>query len=301
MTQQQTQWPTGNLPDRTDVPFPYLVVRTAIREWLLEDLGTGDVTTQVVVPPGMRGRAEIVAREPGVLCGLPVVAAVFAELDRAVLVDPLLRDGDQLVPGVPVARVVGPLHSILAGERLALNLLQRLSGIATLTRRFVEAVAGTGAVILDTRKTTPGLRALEKYAVRVGGGRNHRFGLFDGILIKDNHMRAVGSVAEAVRRARERAPHPLAIEVEVTTLAELDEALAAGADWILLDNMDLATMREAVNRVAGRAKLEASGGVTLERVRAIAETGVDAISVGALTHSARALDIALEIVHIEAD
>ncbi|MCX2726282.1 carboxylating nicotinate-nucleotide diphosphorylase [Thermomicrobium sp. 4228-Ro] len=285
----------------TALGVPRTVLREWVRSWLLEDVGTGDVTTQAIVSPDVRGQAEIVAREAGVLCGLPLVELVFHEVDDELDCTALVREGASVAAGTVVARIAGRLASILTGERLALNLLQRLSGIATTTRRFVEAIEGTGAVILDTRKTTPGLRALEKYAVRVGGGRNHRFGLFDGVLIKDNHIRAVGSVGDAVRRARERAPHPLAIEVEVTTLDELEEALEAGADWILLDNMDLETMREAVRRVAGRARLEASGGVTLERVRAIAETGVDAISVGALTHSVRALDIALEIVAIDSD
>ncbi|MCX7622611.1 MAG: carboxylating nicotinate-nucleotide diphosphorylase [Thermomicrobium sp.] len=279
--------------------LPTGILRELVRSWLLEDLGHGDVTTRAVVPPDARGRAELVFREAGVVCGLPLVALVFEEVDPELVFTPFSREGALVQPGEVVAGLAGRLTSILAGERLALNLLQRLSGIATLTRRFVEAVAGTGAVILDTRKTTPGLRALEKYAVRVGGGRNHRFGLFDGVLIKDNHIRAAGSVSEAVRRARAQVPHPLLIEVEVTTLAEVEEALAAGADWILLDNMDVETIRAAVARVGGRAKLEVSGGVTLERVRAIAETGVDAISVGALTHSARALDIALEVVPLD--
>ncbi len=282
-----------------DIGFPLFTLREQIRRWLAEDLGHRDITTSLVVDPGACGTAEIVARQDGLLCGLPVVRMVFEELDPTLHLEPGVAEGARIEPGQTVARLAGQLGCILSGERLALNLLQRLSGIATATRAFVEAVAGTGVAILDTRKTTPGLRALEKYAVRVGGGRNHRFGLFDGILIKDNHVRAAGGVAQAVRRARARAPHSLAIEVEVTTLEELEEALAAGADWILLDNMDLEIMREAVRRAAGRAKLEASGGVTLERVRAIAETGVDAVSVGALTHSARALDLSLEIVRIE--
>lgn len=282
-----------------DFGVPLFTLREQIRRWLAEDLGHGDITTSLVVNPNARGTSEIVAREHGLLCGLPVARMVFEELDPALHLEPCVAEGATIEPGQTVARLAGRLGSILSGERLALNLLQRLSGVATATRAFVEAVEGTGVAILDTRKTTPGLRALEKYAVRVGGGRNHRFGLFDGILIKDNHIRAAGGVAEAVRRARARAPHSLAIEVEVTTLEELEEALAAGADWILLDNMDLETIREAVQRTTGRAKLEASGGVTLERVRAIAETGVDAVSVGALTHSVRALDLSLEIVRME--
>jgi nicotinate-nucleotide pyrophosphorylase (carboxylating) len=283
----------------SDFGVSLFTLREQIRRWLAEDLGHDDITTSLVVDPNARGTSEIVAREHGLLCGLPVVRIVFEELDPTLHLEPCVAEGATIEPGQTVARLAGRLGSILSGERLALNLLQRLSGIATATRAFVEAVEGTGVAILDTRKTTPGLRALEKYAVRVGGGRNHRFGLFDGILIKDNHIRAAGGVAEAVRRARARAPHLLAIEVEVTTLEELEEALAAGADWILLDNMDLEMMREAVRRTTGRAKLEASGGVTLERVRAIAETGVDAVSVGALTHSVRALDVSLEIVRME--
>lgn len=286
-------------PQLTEIGPPVHALREMVRRWLDEDVGEGDLTSRLVVPPHREGTGEFVARESGVLCGLPLAELVFSELDANCTFVPLVPEGACIAAGQAVARVAGPLRSILSGERLALNLLQRLSGIATLTRAFVEAVAGTHAVILDTRKTTPGLRALEKYAVRVGGGRNHRFGLFDGILIKDNHIRAAGGIAEAVRRARAGAPHTVVIEVEVTTLAELEEALAAGADWILLDNMDSATMREAVRRVAGRARLEASGGVTLERVREIAETGVDALSVGALTHSARALNLSLELVAIE--
>lgn len=267
----------------------------ALDLWLLEDLGGGDLTSTLLIPEDQKGRGVILAKEEGVLAGLEVAQAVFHRVDGRIAFTPLARDGDPLLPGLEVARLEGPLRGILAGERLALNLLQRLSGIATLTRRYVEAVRGTQAIILDTRKTTPGLRALEKYAVRVGGGRNHRFGLFDGILIKDNHIRAVGGVQEAVRRARSQAPHYLKVEVEVTSIEELEEALEAGAELILLDNMDLETLKEAVGRAKGRALLEASGRMSLERVREVAETGVDYISVGALTHSARALDLSLEL------
>ncbi|MGQ9753879.1 MAG: carboxylating nicotinate-nucleotide diphosphorylase [Thermaceae bacterium] len=263
--------------------------------WLLEDLGQGDLTSALLIPEDQRGQGVILAKEEGVLAGIWVAQRVFHRVDAGIAFTPLIKDGDPLLPGLEVARLEGPLRGILAGERLALNLLQRLSGIATLTRRYVEAVRGTGAVILDTRKTTPGLRALEKYAVRVGGGRNHRYGLFDGILIKDNHIRAVGSVKEAVRRAKAGAPHYLKVEVEVTTLEELEEALEAGAEVILLDNMDLETLRVAVQRAKGRAVLEASGRMSLERVRAVAEAGVEYISVGALTHSAVALDLSLEL------
>jgi nicotinate-nucleotide pyrophosphorylase (carboxylating) len=260
---------------------------------LAEDVATGDVTTEATVPAGAVGSAVLLVEEPGVVCGLAAAEAVFHELDPGVRFEALVADGDVLETPGPVATVTGPLRAILTGERTALNLLGRLSGIATLTRRYVDAVAGTGAAILDTRKTTPGLRALEKHAVACGGGRNHRFGLADGVLIKDNHLRAAGSVGEAVRRVR--AATALPVEVECDTLAQVAEALEAGVEAILLDNMTLDELRAAVELVAGRARLEASGGVTLDTVRAIAETGVDEISVGALTHSARSLDVSLEL------
>jgi nicotinate-nucleotide pyrophosphorylase (carboxylating) len=268
----------------------------ALRAWLLEDLGHGDLTTTLLVPEGLEGEAVILAKEEGVVAGLPVAGRVFALAEPRLAFTPLVAEGALVARGQEVARVAGPLRGILAGERLALNLLQRLSGIATLTRAYVEALKGTKAQVLDTRKTTPGLRALEKYAVRVGGGRNHRFGLFDGVLIKENHIRAAGGVREAVRRARAGGPHYLKVEVEVTSLAELEEALEAGADLILLDNFPLEAIREAVRRVAGRVPLEASGNMTLERARQVAEVGVDYVSVGALTHSARALDLSLLVI-----
>ncbi len=266
-----------------------------VRDALAEDLGSGDLTSQGVIEAESRCRAEIVAKERGVICGLAAAEAVFRALDPEVEFRALVQDGDLVRrPPAVVAEVEGPARAVLAGERTALNLLGRLSGIATLTRRFVEAVEGTGAVILDTRKTTPGLRALEKYAVLCGGARNHRFGLDDGILIKDNHIRLVGGIRAAVERMR-RAGTELPIEVEAETLDDVVEALEAGADAILLDNMAPEELRRAVALVAGRAKLEASGGVSLETVRAVAETGVDFISVGALTHSAPALDFSLEV------
>ena len=268
----------------------------ALTAWLREDLGQGDLTSLLVVPEDIEGEAVILAKEGGVLAGLWVAERVFALADPRTAFAPLVAEGARVAEGTEVARVRGPLRGILAGERLALNLLQRLSGIATLTRAYVEALAGTKAQILDTRKTTPGLRALEKYAVRVGGGRNHRYGLFDGILIKENHVRAAGGVGEAVRRAKARAPHYLKVEVEVRDLAELEEALEAGADLILLDNFPLEALREAVRRVGGRVPLEASGNMTLERAKAAAEAGVDYVSVGALTHSAKALDLSLLVV-----
>jgi len=264
--------------------------------WLAEDLGQGDLTSALVVEERLWGEAVIVSKAEGVIAGLPVAGRVFHLADPGVRFTAKVAEGSPVVPGAEVARLEGPLRGILAGERLALNLLQRLSGIATLTRAYVEALRGTKAQVLDTRKTTPGLRDLEKYAVRVGGGRNHRFGLFDGILLKENHIRAAGGVREAVRRAKEGAPHYLKVEVEVTSLEELEEALAAGADLILLDNFSPEAIREAVRRVAGRVPLEASGNMTLERARMAAEAGVDYVSVGALTHSAKALDLSLLVV-----
>ncbi|WP_205387541.1 carboxylating nicotinate-nucleotide diphosphorylase [Thermus caldifontis] len=273
-----------------------MVPLETLRAWLLEDLGHRDLTTALTVPEDLTGQAVIVAKEEGVIAGLPIAQEVFSLADARIAFTPLLQEGERARLGQEVARLEGPLRGILAGERLALNLLQRLSGIATLTRAYVEALAGTKAQVLDTRKTTPGLRALEKYAVRVGGGKNHRFGLFDGILIKENHIRAAGGVAEAVRRAKAHAPHYLKVEVEVTNLAELEEALEAGADLILLDNFPLEDLQEAVRRAGGRVPLEASGNMTLERARAAAQAGVEYVSVGALTHSAKALDLSLLVV-----
>ncbi|MDP9363020.1 MAG: carboxylating nicotinate-nucleotide diphosphorylase [Chloroflexota bacterium] len=264
---------------------------------LAEDLGTGDVTTRATIAPDVQATGTIVAKAAGVVSGLPVAAAVFARVDPAIEVRHLTADGERVEAGNVLVDVAGPAAGLLAAERVALNFLQRLSGVATATARYVEAVAGTGARIVDTRKTTPGMRALEKAAVRHGGGHNHRVGLADGVLIKDNHLAALpgpDAVARAVRLAREHAPHTLRIEVEVTTLGELHQALAAGADVVLLDNMEPSLLREAVAVTAGRALLEASGGVTLATVRAVAETGVDLVSVGALTHSAPALDISLD-------
>jgi nicotinate-nucleotide pyrophosphorylase (carboxylating) len=260
-----------------------------VSAWVAEDVGDGDLTSLAVVDEGAICEAELWLKEPGVVCGLEAAAAVFEELGARL--EPLVAEGDPVEPGL-VARVSGPARAVLTGERLALNLVGRLSGIATSTRRYVDAVAGTGAEILDTRKTTPGLRALEKHAVRCGGGRNHRLGLYDGILIKDNHLRVAGSLTEAIRRAQ---GHGVPVEVECDTLDQVEEALAAGADRILLDNMPPATLARAVALAEGRAELEASGGVTLDTVRSIAETGVDFVSVGALTHSSRSLDVSLEV------
>ncbi len=261
-----------------------------IRSWLAEDVGAGDVTSEAVIDEDAVCAARIVVKEPGVVCGLEVAAAVFEALGARL--EPLAADGDRVEPG-EVARVEGPAGGVLSAERLALNLLGRLSGIATLTRRYVDAIEGTDATILDTRKTTPGLRELEKQAVRCGGGTNHRLGLHDGVLIKDNHLRLVASIGQAVARARTTG---LPVEVECDTLDQVAEALEAGADRVLLDNMSTDQLRAAVALVDGRAETEASGGITLENVRSVAETGVDFISVGALTHSARALDVSLEVL-----
>jgi nicotinate-nucleotide pyrophosphorylase (carboxylating) len=260
---------------------------------LAEDIGAGDVTTEATVAADAVGAAAILVKEPGVVCGLRAVEATFRALDPEVGFEAFVQDGDTVEAPAVVARVTGSQRAILTGERVALNLLARLSGIATLTRSYVEAVAGTGAAVLDTRKTTPGLRALEKHAVAAGGGRNHRFGLDDAVLIKDNHLRAAGSIAEAVEQVRKASDLP--VEVECDSLDQVREALAAGVDAILLDNMTPDELREAVQLAGGRARLEASGGVTLETIRAVAESGVDEISVGALTHSARALDVSLEL------
>jgi nicotinate-nucleotide pyrophosphorylase (carboxylating) len=264
-----------------------------IRQALREDIGMGDLTTMATVEPGTTARAELVAKEDFVLAGLTVARQVFKTLDQTIAFEMLTADGRPVRRGEVIAWLKGDAALLLQGERVALNLLQRLSGIATQTGRFVAEVRGTNARILDTRKTTPGLRLLEKYAVRMGGGRNHRFSLADGVLIKENHIAAAGSLTAAVHRAKERVPHTLRIEVETRDLDEVAEALAAGAEIILLDNMDNDTLRQAVQLVDGRAQTEASGGVNLETVRAIAETGVDFISVGALTHSVRAVDISM--------
>jgi nicotinate-nucleotide pyrophosphorylase (carboxylating) len=261
---------------------------------LAEDVGPGDVTTLATVPPDAAGRAVFMAKDSGVLAGMVVLRRVYSQIDPWVEVDERAADGDRLSPGSTIAVVSGPAPSLLTGERVALNFLQHLSGIATRTARFVRLLEGTGARIVDTRKTAPGMRALAKYAVRLGGGYNHRFGLFDGVLIKDNHIRAAGGIRAAVERARALVPHMLRIEVETETLEQVREALDAGADVVMLDNMDLDRMRQAVDLCRGRALTEASGGVNEQTVRSIAETGVDLISVGAVTHSVTALDISLD-------
>jgi nicotinate-nucleotide pyrophosphorylase (carboxylating) len=294
--------------------FNAFALRELIARALEEDIGSGDVTTEAICEPDQMGRAVIRTKEPCVVAGVPVAQLVFETLDSQIEFTPRVRDGERLSAHQTVAEINGRLRAILMGERTALNFLQRLSGIATMTARYVEAVQDFSVKILDTRKTAPGLRILDKYAVRVGGGQNHRLGLFDGVLIKTNHIRAAGGIAKAVERARRLAPTTLKIEVEVKDLTELQEALEAGADIIMLDNMSLEEMRRAatiaredltpgpspsrrgVPKVRRGFLLEASGGVTLENVREIAATGVDFISVGALTHSVKAVDMHLEVL-----
>ena len=274
-------------------------VTALIDRALAEDRTSHDVTTDTLIPPGMPGVATLTAKSPGVLAGGEVARAVFLRADANLRVVLLMEDGAALQPGDAIGRVEGPVGGILRAERCALNFLQHMSGIATETARYAAAVAGTGAAIVDTRKTVPGLRTLQKYAVRVGGGRNHRMDLADGVLIKDNHIAALraqeAGLAEIVRRAKAGAPHTLKVEIEVESMEEAREAVEARADVILLDNMPPEEMRRVVEMIGGRAVVEASGGITLESVREVAETGVDMISVGALTHSVTALNISLDL------
>jgi nicotinate-nucleotide pyrophosphorylase (carboxylating) len=277
---------------------PLDVLREVVRRTLSEDMPWGDITTETLVREETEAIGRFIAREDGIIAGLDVAALVFEELDATVEFFPATEDGAAVEADECMAEVRGSARAILKGERSALNLLQRMSGIATATARYVDAVAGTNATIVDTRKTVPGLRALDKYAVRCGGGTNHRFSLSDGVLVKDNHLAALGGTArlpEALQHARRRIPHTARVEVEVDRLDQIEAALRGGADIILLDNMPPAQLREAVDIINGRALTEASGGITLESVRAVAESGVDLISVGALTHSVRALDIALDV------
>jgi len=269
-------------------------LKKLVEQALAEDLGTGDVTSEATIPPDLSSTAAMIAKQDLVLAGLDVARKVFHQLDPSILFSANTKDGDRIVKGTEIARLAGNTRKLLAGERVALNLLQHLSGIATLTAAYVEKVKGLTIEVLDTRKTLPGLRLLEKYAVRMGGGKNHRMGLYDMVLIKDNHIKAAGGIVSAVARAKTKAG-PLRIEVEVKTLEEVREALMAKADIIMLDNMSIGMMREAVNLIDHQAHVEASGNVTLDTVRAIAETGVDYISVGSLTHSAPAADISMKI------
>ena len=268
-------------------------IERIVRAALVEDIGLGDVTTEVTVVRDTVARAELVAKEDFTLAGLDVAAEVFRILDPEVSFEKIFSDGHSVRKGEVIAWLKGKASILLQGERVALNLLQRMSGIASLTAKYVSEVAGTNTIIVDTRKTVPGLRALDKYSVRMGGGRNHRIGLFDGVLIKENHIAAAGGITSAIERAKQKLPHTLKIEIETRDLTEVAEALQAGADIIMLDNMSLVEMRQGVDLIAGKALVEASGGVNLECVRDIAETGVDIISVGALTHSVTATDISM--------
>lgn len=273
-------------------------VRAQIRAWLAEDIGSGDITSWATIPAGSQSKAVIHVKEPGILAGIPIARLVFEVVDAALEFRPLRADGGAVTKGDVIAEVEGSTHSILTGERLALNLMQRLSGIATKTRAFVDALDGLSTRLVDTRKTTPGHRMLEKYAVRVGGGFNHRFGLYDAVMIKDNHIKGSGGITGAVQAARHAIPHTMKIEVETESLAQVEEAIACGADIIMLDNMPHDRMREASAMIKARAPhviVEASGNVRLDTVRGIAECGVDVISVGGLTYSFQSLDISLDL------
>jgi len=271
-------------------------IRDIIEAALAEDIGTGDITTQATVSPKKKGRAQAVAKDDFVIAGIDVFAETFQLLDKSIKVNKLIDDGYRAKRGDIIAEVLGSLSNILQAERVALNLFQRMSGIATLTSKYVKAVRGSKAKILDTRKTMPGLRVLDKMAVRIGGGCNHRTGLYDGVLIKDNHIEASGGITAAVKAQRKRLPHTLKIEVETKNIKEVKEALNCGVDIIMLDNMTVPAMKKAVDYVAGRAILEASGNVNLQSVSEIAATGVDLISIGELTHSVQAADISLKVI-----
>ena len=281
------------------VQLPEKEVDAVIDVALNEDTGHGDVTSEALIPPALAGKAEVLVKEKGVLAGIEIAARVFHRVDPLLKIDILIKDGTAIKPGDIAATIVGSVTGVLKAERTALNFLQRLSGIASLTAQYVAEISGFDAKIVDTRKTTPGLRRLEKYAVRVGGGQNHRMHLGDAVLIKDNHiaaLRAMGmGLKDIVAKARKNAPSGITIEIEVTGAREAVDALKAGADIIMLDNMSVNEMKQVVNMVAGKAKLEASGGITLTNVRQVAMTGVDIISIGALTHSYKALDISLEM------
>jgi len=278
------------------MPLNWQQIDEIIERALEEDIGSGDLTTNALVSEDMQAKAVIFVKQEGVIAGLPVAERVFKRLDEELHWGAKRQDGERISSGQIVAEIDGNLRAILMGERVALNFLQRMSGIATLTAKFVDAVRGLPVKVLDTRKTAPGLRILDKYAAKVGGGFNHRFGLYDGALIKENHIKAAGGIAKAVREVRQRVPPTVKIEVEATNLKEVEEALQAGADIIMLDNMSIKEIEKAVRFIDRRALVEASGGVTLENVREIAATGVDFISVGALTHSVKALDLSLEVL-----
>lgn len=273
-------------------------IRKSIRLWLEEDIGTGDITTLATIPLDHQSKGIIHVKEDGIVAGIPAARAVFAEVDPNLRFEPKVEEGASIIKGTLLATVVGSTRSILLGERLSLNLLQRMSGIATRTKQYVDALEGLPTRLVDTRKTTPGHRMLEKYAVRVGGGHNHRFGLYDAVMIKDNHIKGAGGILQAVQSARQQIPHTMKIEVEVEGFDQLHQALQAGADIIMLDNMDLASMKQAVLLIREKAPhvvVEASGNVTLQTIKSIGETGVDVISVGRLTYSVAALDISLDL------
>lgn len=290
MFEKESDWTIGGPAVET--------VREHIRHWLAEDIGSGDITTMATVPQGHTSRGIIHAKQSGILAGLPLARLVFEVVDKSLKVITQTADGERVARGTVLAVVEGSTHSILTGERLALNLLQRLSGIATKTNEYVSAAEGQAVRIADTRKTTPGHRTLEKYAVRVGGGANHRYGLYDAVMIKDNHIKAAGGITAAVHAAKSRIPHTMMIEVEAETLSQAKEAVHAGAHIVMLDNMSAEAMLEAVaalRLLAPHIVLEASGGITPERVAEVARSGVDIISVGGLTHSFHALDISLDL------
>lgn len=283
------EWTTGGYDE---------ALRSQIRSWLAEDVGSGDITTETTIPADSRSTAIIHVKEDGIVAGLPVAALVFEVVDRELAFRPLVKDGDRVAKGTVIAEVQGRTHSLLTGERLALNLMQRMSGIATKTDAYVQALKGLPVRLVDTRKTTPGHRMLEKYAVRVGGGANHRFGLYDAVMIKDNHIKGAGGITAAVEASRRAIPHTMKIEVETESIAQVEEALACGADIIMLDNMGTELMKEAVALIRSRAPhvtVEASGGVSLATIHGIAACGVDVISVGGLTYSFNSLDISLDL------
>jgi nicotinate-nucleotide pyrophosphorylase (carboxylating) len=274
------------------------LINKSIKLWLEEDIGTGDVTTMTTIPLDHRSKGIIHVKEDGIVAGIPVAKAVFAEVDSELIFEPKVTEGTSIKKGDVLATIEGNTRSILLGERLSLNLLQRMSGIATRTKQYVDQLEGLPTRLVDTRKTTPGHRMLEKYAVRVGGGHNHRFGLYDAVMIKDNHIKGAGGIAQAIQSARSNIPHTMKIEVEVENFEQLDLALAAGADIIMLDNMDLVAMKQAVALIRQQSPhivIEGSGSVTLETIKSIAQTGVDVISVGRLTYSVAALDISLDL------
>ena len=273
-----------------------ILIDKIVEQALSEDIGTGDITSESIIPSNLKAKGIIKTSEEGVVAGLDITCLVFQKLDSEIIFQEKIKDGAKVAQGKVLAEITGPARTILKGERVALNFLQRMSGIATITSKFCQEVKDLPVRIFDTRKTTPGLRILEKYAVRMGGGYNHRFGLYDAVLIKDNHIAVAGGIKSAVNSIRKQISHTVKIEVEVENLSQLQEALEMKVDIIMLDNMDLETMKEAVKMVKGKVLIEASGGITLDNVRKIAQTGVDLISVGSLTHSVKSLDISMEII-----